>query len=202
MHPPDRAPPRVVFFDVMDTLVRDPFREVMPRALGMSFEHMMRAKHPSAWAEFELDAISESQFLERFLPGHDWDAAAFCAAVAASYEWLPGVPELLDALRARQPRIQLHTLSNYPCWYRWVEDCCALSARLHGRFVSYETGARKPDAEAYLRPCRSLGIEPAQALFVDDRAVNCAAAQALGMDAIVFSDAVQLCGELQARGLL
>lgn len=44
----------------MDTLVRDPFRDVMPRFFGLSLEEMLRQKHPDAWSRFERGELSEA----------------------------------------------------------------------------------------------------------------------------------------------
>jgi FMN phosphatase YigB (HAD superfamily) len=192
--------PRVIFFDVMDTLVRDPFHQEMPAFFGMTRAELIRIKHPTAWVDFELGRIDEPMFLSLFLPGRDWDRAGFCAHVRASYCWLPGMAELLAALRAEAKGTRLCTLSNYPPWYRWIDERCGLSRYLDAAFVSYETGVRKPDPEAYRLPCRRLGIPPAEALFVDDRADNCEAARAIGMDAIVFRDAAALREEFARRG--
>jgi putative hydrolase of the HAD superfamily len=67
--------------------------------------------------------------------------------------------------------------------------------------LSFEVGAVKPEPEIYLRCLESLGVEPAEALFVDDRRVNVEAARALGIDAVVFEGEDALAAELEARGL-
>ena len=43
----------VLLFDVMDTLVYEPFHHEMPAFFGLSFDELMAAKHPTAWVEFE-----------------------------------------------------------------------------------------------------------------------------------------------------
>jgi HAD superfamily hydrolase (TIGR01509 family) len=194
--------PAAIFFDVMDTLVRDPFHHEMPAFFGMTRAELIRVKHPTAWVDFELGRIDEPAFLSLFLPGRAWDRAGFCDHVRASYEWLPGMEALLADLRAAAKETRLCALSNYPPWYRWIDERCGLSRYLDAAFVSYETGVRKPAPEAYLLPCRRLGIAPGEALFVDDRGDNCEAARAVGMDAIVFRDAGALREELARRGVL
>lgn len=194
--------PRAIFFDVMDTLVRDPFHQEMPAFFGLTKAELIAAKHPSAWVDFELGRIDEAEFLEIFLADREWDRDAFCAEVRAAYRWLPGMRELLDELRAQPSRPSLHALSNYPPWYRWIDERCGLGQRLDSAFLSCERGVRKPDPEAYLGPCRALGIAPGDALFVDDRASNCDAARAVGLDAIVFEGAAPLRAELVRRGVL
>ena len=43
----------ILLFDVMGTLVHDPFFEEMPEFFGLSFDELLAVKHPSAWVEFE-----------------------------------------------------------------------------------------------------------------------------------------------------
>jgi putative hydrolase of the HAD superfamily len=53
---------------------------------------------------------------------------------------------------------------------------------------SSHVGMRKPEPEIYLLTCTQLGVEPGEAVFVDDNADNCAAARALGMETVHFGD--------------
>ena len=96
----------------------------------------------------------------------------------------------------------MHALSNYTPWYRMVEERTGLSRYVPWSFVSCKTGVRKPDPEAYLGAARLLGVAPSECLFIDDRAVNCEAAEAVGMPSIVFSDAALLRKELVGRAVI
>jgi epoxide hydrolase-like predicted phosphatase len=53
---------------------------------------------------------------------------------------------------------------------------------------SSHVGMRKPEPEIYLLTCTQLAVAPAEAVFVDDNADNCAAAHALGMETVQFGD--------------
>ncbi len=59
----------------------------------------------------------------------------------------------------------------------------------------------KPDPRVFAITADRAGSPLTSLAFVDDRADNCAAAEALGMDAIVFTDAVALRAQLRLRGL-
>ncbi len=65
------------------------------------------------------------------------------------------------------------------------------------RFFSFNTGKLKPDPEAYLSTCRTLGVEPSNALFVDDKARNVQAATAVGMGAVVFRGPTQIAADMK-----
>lgn len=53
--------------------------------------------------------------------------------------------------------------------------------------ISYEVGLAKPEPEIYRLMLSQLGVGPADALFVDDRAENVAMALELGMRALQFT---------------
>lgn len=59
----------------------------------------------------------------------------------------------------------------------------------------------KPDPAIYLHTLEQLRVEAGEALFLDDRKENVAAARSLGIDAILFENPAQLHHELEARGL-
>jgi 2-haloacid dehalogenase len=71
-----------------------------------------------------------------------------------------------------------------------------------GCFISGFEGVIKPDPRFFTLALERFHLEPEACLFVDDRAVNCAAARALGIPAIEFSSAGALRQELVTRGLL
>ena len=67
--------------------------------------------------------------------------------------------------------------------------------------LSFEIGVAKPEPVIYLRCLESLGVEPAEALFVDDRRENVEAARALGMEGVLFEGEDALVSELERLGV-
>lgn len=63
-------------------------------------------------------------------------------------------------------------------------------------------GARKPSPEIYLSAAERAGVKPEEILFFDDREENVAGAQAVGMDAILFTTADAAREELKKRGIV
>lgn len=186
----------------MDTLVRDPFRDVMPGFFGMSLAEMLQLKHPDAWGRFERGELSEAEFLPQFFAdGRSYDQEGFKRAIRKSYVWLDGMQELLASLAACG--IPMHALSNYPVWHRWVEERLRLSRYLSWSFMSCRMGLRKPDPAIFERVAGELALSPARCLLVDDRAKNCEAARAVGMQALQFhGDPRRLADELAGLGQL
>ena len=81
----------VLLWDVMGTLVHDPFLLEMPEFFGMSFDAMFAEKHPRAWVEFEVGRRTEREFLNDFFADRrDFDQRGFVEAVRTAYRWLPG----------------------------------------------------------------------------------------------------------------
>jgi HAD superfamily hydrolase (TIGR01509 family) len=194
--------PSVILWDVMDTLVRDPFFTHMAGFFGLSFDELLRRKHPTTWRHFELGQVDEQTLFEQFFAdGTPIDGAAFKRCVRDAYAWIDGVEPLLAELKARG--VPMYALSNYPAWYRLIDERLQLSHYVDLRFISCETGVRKPAPEAYLGACRALRRPPDECLFVDDRAENCQAARAVGMAALQFQGHVpELRSSLLELGLL
>ena len=58
----------------------------------------------------------------------------------------------------------------------------------------------KPDPAIYHHVLKELGTQPEETLFIDDKAVNIEAAQALGMKALVFTTVEHLRDDLSRAG--
>lgn len=175
----------ILLWDVMGTLVHDPFFLEMPAFFEMSFDDLLAAKHPRAWVEFELGQLSEQAFLDTFFAdGRAFDQQRFVEAVGDAYRWLPGLEPLLEELHAIG--LPMHAFSNYPVWYRRIEQRLRLSRFLDWTFVSCLTGTRKPAADAYEKVLGQLGVPAECCVFIDDRRSNCEAARARGIQAIRF----------------
>ncbi len=68
--------------------------------------------------------------------------------------------------------------------------------------ISAETAIMKPDPRIYAQACERFGLEPEQAIFIDDSAKNIEGARALGFHVHHFTDPAQLRPALEAVGLL
>jgi FMN phosphatase YigB (HAD superfamily) len=152
--------------------------------------------------EFELGKLEEEQFYASFFQdGTAIDGAGLKRCVAGAYRWVEGMEPLLAELQAQG--VAMHALSNYPSWVDLIDQRLGLSRYLELSFVSCHTGLRKPDPQAFLAACDKLGVAPSDCLLVDDRAQNCAAAQALGMHALRFQgDVLAVRQALSDAGML
>jgi len=110
-------------------------------------------------------------------------------------------PVMLRAIRRlREAGLTVGALTN-----NWVTDpgyderLEPLRAEFHGFVESCKVGLRKPEQGIYELSCRTLGVAPAEAAFLDDMGPNLKAARALGLTTIKVSDPAAALRELQGH---
>lgn len=179
----------IYLFDVMSTLVYDPFYSDLPKAFETDLATLLTGRDRTAWVDFECGRIGEAEFIDRF-----WQNAAdgqkMKTCFRNHYRWLEGVPELLQTLRENGHTIA--TASNYPVWYELLDAKLGLSALVDHHGVSYRLGCRKPNSDFYTLLVGQLDVEAHQCVFVDDRLENVRAAEALGMRGHLVREGVPL----------
>jgi HAD superfamily hydrolase (TIGR01509 family) len=192
---------RAVCLDLMGVLLYDPYREALEAATGLDLPAAHRLKDPDCWPAFEIAAIDEAEFARRFFAGRGGarlDLDAFHRVRRGGYRFLPGMLELLEDLDGV---VRRYVASNYPVWIEELRATFALDRRCEAVYASHHLGVRKPDPEFYRRLLDAIGLPPATCLFVDDRAVNCAAAEAAGMRAHLFDGVEGVRHRLRAEGV-
>jgi epoxide hydrolase-like predicted phosphatase len=106
--------------------------------------------------------------------------------------------ELVDFIRSLKPEYKIGIISN--AWSglldlldRWkIRDAFDLI------IGSGDIGVMKPDSRIYRLALEGLGVQPGEAVFVDDFIENINGAHALGMQAIHFLNPAQTMGDLRA----
>eukprot|EP00798_Chlamydomonas_sp_ICE-L_P020267 gene20267-27021_t len=193
----------VLIFDIMDTVVFDPFFTEMPKFFDMSFPELMKAKHPSAWLEFEKNQCTQEELFARFFADRrEFDSEGLLKMMVEQYRYLEGMEELLQ--RLRDAGYEMHVMSNYPMWFKMIEDKLAISKYMPWTFISCDghmEGIRKPDPAAYEMAISIVGRPASNIIFVDDRSVNVEAAEVAGINGIIFSGAADLEVTLRGQGL-
>lgn len=188
----------VVAFDLMDTLIRDPYREALEAGTGMPLAELFRRRLPNLYPDFECGRITEQQYWQGMTDaGIAVDPDAFHRTRRAGYQWLPGMRDLLEDVSANARCV---IASNYPDWIH--EVVAPLDGVIDAVYASHDLGVRKPDPAFFECLLAAEAVPPEQVLFVDDRDRNVEAAHSLGMPAIRFTDAPSLRADLLAAGLL
>lgn len=176
----------VLLFDLMDTIVVDPFHRIIAelKREGISLDSWRKMRDRGAFEAFEKGQIAEEEYFERFylrsLPpevrGTLKDPRAIKRELYRHVDFIEGIPELLRMIRTDVP---VALGSNYGTWYSEVLRVRPeLNDLFPLRFFSCELGARKPEVEYYEQIERRLGTR--DIAFVDDRSENLAAAVARG----------------------
>ncbi|XP_044467413.1 flavin mononucleotide hydrolase 1, chloroplatic-like isoform X2 [Mangifera indica] len=125
----------ILLFDIMDTIVRDPFYQDVPAFFGMPMKELIEQKHPTAWIEFEKGLIDEIELARNFFKdGRSFDLEGLKNCMKRGYCYIEGVEELLSDLK--QNNYEMHAFTNYPIWYRIIEDKLKISTYLSWTFCS------------------------------------------------------------------
>ncbi len=115
---------------------------------------------------------------------------------------VPGVHAIVEALDARG--VPLFAITNFSAdfWAPFHAREAEFFRRFRDIVVSGEEKLLKPDPAIYYLALDRFGLKPAEALFIDDRAINVEGALAVGMKAHLFTTAEDLRARLATEGLL
>jgi len=198
---------RVILFDLMDTLVIDPYHRIAREFLSDRSvqRHFFHWKNQNAFEEFERGEISEPEFFERYyrddMPQSVRELLPpprkIRKRLFESVRFLPGLAEVVRELAERDD-VRLGIASNYSEWYALVlKKRPEIEERFDYLFFSCEMGARKPDEEYYRIIFNSLnrehpGLTGGSILFIDDREKNIAPAREFGWRVHLITNAASL----------
>ena len=197
----EQKQPSILLFDVMSTLVYDPFWIDLPQALDTDLRAWLLNKDRFAWVEFEKGTVDENMFFERFFGSSKHPESKIMKdTFLDNYRYLDGIPEILTDLN--QHKVPCYVLSNYPIWFEALNKKLHLQQYMKRMFVSYDIGIRKPDLGIYEYVLQNVDVEAEQILFIDDRFENCQAAAQLGMQYVHFQSVSGLQKELQQHNFL
>ncbi len=177
----------LILFDMMDTLLVDPYFQVVEELLPDPREREIyfASRQRSAFEAFERGELGEREYFRRFyrpdlaegvrenLP----DPAKIKKRILRQVRPFSGVKELLADLKENES-FRLGIASNYSPWYGEIlERQPWISESFQYLFFSCEMGVRKPDREYYKiidLALRGEGGEPLyeKIRFVDDRESN------------------------------
>jgi len=115
---------------------------------------------------------------------------------------LPGMAELVAEIDSAG--VPLFAITNFSgeFWRPFRDREAATFDRFRDIVVSGDERLVKPDPAIYHLALDRFGLQPGEAVFIDDRADNVAAANDVGMHGLHFVDAPTLRGQLNALGLL
>lgn len=209
--------PKAILWDFGGVITSSPFeafnRYEAERGLPKDCIRGLNSVNPdtNAWARFERSEVSAEEF----------DGVFLAEAQAAGFE-IPGRdviaclsgdvrPRMVAALKKCAEHFKVGCITNNVSAGEGpgMASSTGKAAQVQAAMATFEiviesskVGIRKPDPEIYKLACRELGVEPADAVYLDDLGINCKPAHALGMTAIKVVDPDVALKELEeATGL-
>jgi 2-haloacid dehalogenase len=200
--------PRAVIFDVGNVLFRWEPRALYERLIGddRALDAFLAEVVTRDW-HFQHDAgrpfaETSAELIARF-PEH----AALIAAWGPRFNEtltgaVPGMVTLVGELDAAG--VPLYAITNFSgeFWPPFRATQEGVFGRFRDVVVSGDEKLVKPDPAIYRLALDRFGLTPGEAVFVDDRAENVEAADALGIHGVLFTDAAALRAALIEMGLL
>ncbi|CAN5390148.1 HAD family phosphatase [soil metagenome] len=96
--------------------------------------------------------------------------------------------KLVDIIKKLKTKYKIALLSNAGEEEIGIIYRDKVAALFEVKTISYDVGFVKPSEEIYLECLKNLGVEPNDALFVDDSMINIEAARKLGIQTLVYPD--------------
>jgi putative hydrolase of the HAD superfamily len=197
---------RAVIFDFGGVILTSPF-EAFARyeaANGLPDGFLRKVNtvnpHDNAWAKLERSEVDLAGFARLFEAearelGHEVDGAAVIGLLAGTIR-----PEMVEALRLVHEQLKTAMLTNNFVTGNAPAHSPMGEVMAHFDVVveSSRTGLRKPDPAIYELVCRELGVEPREAVFLDDLGINLKPARAMGMTTIKVVDPDDAIAELES----
>ena len=202
---------RAVIFDFGGVLSTSPFeaftRYERDNGLPEGLIRRLNATNPdaNAWAKLERSEVDLAGFAELFeaealAAGHTIDGAAVLGLLGGDLR-----PQMLEALRRCHDRLKTALLTNNFVPLDAPRDATR-RAGLVGQVLDHfdvvvessRVSLRKPDPAIYRLVCDELGIDPAEAVFLDDLGINLKPARAMGITTIKVVDPDEAIAELEA----
>jgi FMN phosphatase YigB (HAD superfamily) len=198
---------KTILFDLGNVIIPFDFKraytKLQPLCNYPVTEIPTRMRGTDLVGRFESGQIAPEQFVKEFSAVLELDITydEFCDLWTSVFLPEPLIQEsLLANLRGRH---RLMILSNTnPIHFHMIQANYPLLRHFDHCVLSYEVGALKPSAKIFEEAIAHAGCDAVECFFTDDLAVNVEAALKHGMDAVQFQSAMQLEGELRARGLL
>jgi len=149
--------------------------------------------------QFETGKISAQHFINKLLD-HLPSGTSPNKVVAAWNAMILDAPphriELLRQLRASGKQIymlsNINEIHHERAWREWAKSSAAMPEDIYNKlYLSHQIGLRKPDQDVFEFVCNDIGIEPAQALFIDDSIQHIESARKFGLNTIHLTDGME-----------
>lgn len=172
-----------LIFDFFDVIAKDVSKQWMEEQCATP--EARREVLENIFWPVDLGQLAEDEFYEKLARISSEDP------VELRKRWLstPILEDTVALLKRLAPRFRLAICSNAAPWHLYpILERTGVRLLFEQVVVSAEIGTKKPDQKIFEHTLVKLGLEPAAALFTDDKPINVEAARSLGMRGIVFTD--------------
>ncbi|MBI4678547.1 MAG: HAD family phosphatase [Elusimicrobia bacterium] len=197
---------RAVFFDIGNVLLRfEPgcMLRKFVQALGKNPTKVMAfLKAKGLIDSIERGRLPPQELYRRFCEyfGYQGSFKAFKRLWSDHFTLEPSTAAML---RAAAKRHKVYLLSNTnQIHYEFIRENYAFPRHIHGAFLSYELGLRKPEPAIYREALKRARVAPAETVFIDDVPENVEAARKVGINAILYPGPKELKRRLTELGVL
>jgi putative hydrolase of the HAD superfamily len=112
-------------------------------------------------------------------------------------------PEVIELIAGAPVRHRIVLSNTNAIHWDWIRAQYGhVLSRFDHCLASHECQVEKPDAEIFQMAISRTGLPASAHLFIDDLAENVEGARAVGMDAVLHTDAASLREEFRRRGLV
>ncbi len=199
-----RLPVKAIFWDIGGVLLSNGWdrdqRCVVVTQFGLDPEDFQE-RHKLIVPELEMGRMTLNDYLDQtvFMHPQSFSTEQFVAAMEDQSVPNEDVLALLRSLTGSHRMYALNNESRELNEYR--RRAFKLDDSLLAFFSSCYLGLSKPGPAIYRLALDLAGVQPTQALMIDDRLQNVETAQSVGMQAIHFQDAGQLMADLERLGV-
>ena len=194
-------------FDIGGVLTASPVTRIkkycVANGIADEARYAIFAPDDGPWSRFERSELTPDEFASEFETvirshGSTSTGAGFMEWFFQGFEPRPEMLAIVTHLRGR---VKLGSITNNVARDEPAQRRTS-GLDIHGLFdvviESAIVGMRKPDPRIYQLACERLGVEPHEAVFLDDMGANLKGARALGMTTIKVDETQSAIIELEA----
>jgi len=183
---------KAVIFDLAGVVlfpIRGTFNSLLAERLDAPLDEVERVMSDHTNDRWDMNEISDDEFYDHLLTelNEPLEKKAIIRKFVIDDFYVD--QEMLALARELRKTCTTALLTNFP---HHLHDFMKRSWIMEGAFdhliVSADVGLIKPDPRIYQLALERAGCAPHEAVFIDDRKVNTDAAQALGINCILFKN--------------
>lgn len=195
---------RAVLCDLGGVVIQidaDRIRAGWARRSSLPVAEVFAAFPDDVYDQFERDEVTEGEYLRhvrtrlRLYGTDDEIRAVFNDLYLGVDHRTVGLLRWLRQLGAVVLALTNTNRTHHQVWSRRFADALDVFDEVH---CSHALGCRKPEPEVFDWVLNEHGLDPREVVFIDDVAGHVAAAQTMGLQGIVFTDAAMLTRQLAA----